>query len=216
MRRALKRYKSNRATCLDAFTLVELLIAMTIVSITIAWALPRLERQIAQQQTKRFTQTLASNLYALRARQGADGTGCELGFSQEYNFNSTDKFGTARDLLDLNHLSIEEREDRLKCCDSAECWMEFNEDSWKKPYRFLKLEGTANSKEIELQVSARNYELSPPGTSSTAQPFIFLVRSRRWNQDPKRPLKTLCVEISSNGIIRRGSWNKGQRKCESY
>jgi hypothetical protein len=94
--------------------------------------------------------------------------------------------------------------------------MESKADSWKRPYRFLKLEGTAISKEIELQVSANNYELSPPGTSSTAQPFNFLIRSRRWNQDQKRPLKILCVEISSNGIIRKGNWNSNQKKCDSY
>ena len=212
----MKRYRSNKAVHTNAFTLIELIISILIIGLTIGWALPQFQRRIAQQQTKRFTQTLVSNLYALRARQGADGTGCELGFDAEYNFNNTSKFGTVRDLLDLNHLSIEERGKRLKCCDSAECWMESKEDSWKKPYRFLKLEGTAISKQIELQVSANNYELSPPGTSSTAQPFNFLIRSRRWNQDEKRPLKTLCIEISSNGIIRKGSWEENLKKCDSY
>lgn len=212
----MNKYKSNKAIDVNAFTLIELLVAIIIVSLTISWALPQFQRRIAQQQTKSFTQTLVSNLYALRARQGADGTGCELGFDGEYNFNNTTKFGTVRDLLDLNHLSVEERGKRLKCCDSAECWLESKADSWKKPYRFLKLEGTAISEEIELQVSANNYELSPPGTSSTAQPFNFLIRSRRWNQDPKRPLKTLCVEISSNGIIHKGSWNNSQNQCDSY
>ena len=212
----MNKYKSNKAIDVNAFTLIELLVAVIIVSLTISWALPQFQRRIAQQQTKSFTQTLVSNLYALRARQGADGTGCELGFDGEYNFNNTTKFGTVRDLLDLNHLSVEERGKRLKCCDSAECWLESKADSWKKPYRFLKLEGTAISEEIELQVSANNYELSPPGTSSTAQPFNFLIRSRRWNQDPKRPLKTLCVEISSNGIIHKGSWNNSQNQCDSY
>ena len=212
----MNKYKSNKAIDVNAFTLIELLVAIIIVSLTISWALPQFQRRIAQQQTKSFAQTLVSNLYALRARQGADGTGCELGFDGEYNFNNTTKFGTVRDLLDLNHLSVEERGKRLKCCDSAECWLESKADSWKKPYRFLKLEGTAISEEIELQVSANNYELSPPGTSSTAQPFNFLIRSRRWNQDPKRPLKTLCVEISSNGIIHKGSWNNSQNQCDSY
>lgn len=212
----MNKYKSNKAIDVNAFTLIELIVAIIIVSLTISWALPQFQRRIAQQQTKSFTQTLVSNLYALRARQGADGTGCELGFDGEYNFNNTTKFGTVRDLLDLNHLSVEERGKRLKCCDSAECWLESKADSWKKPYRFLKLEGTAISEEIELQVSANNYELSPPGTSSTAQPFNFLIRSRRWNQDPKRPLKTLCVEISSNGIIHKGSWNNSQNQCDSY
>ena len=212
----MNKYKSNKAIDVNAFTLIELIVAIIIISLTISWALPQFQRRIAQQQTKSFTQTLVSNLYALRARQGADGTGCELGFDGEYNFNNTTKFGTVRDLLDLNHLSVEERGKRLKCCDSAECWLESKVDSWKKPYRFLKLEGTAISEEIELQVSANNYELSPPGTSSTAQPFNFLIRSRRWNQDPKRPLKTLCVEISSNGIIHKGSWNNSQNQCDSY
>ena len=212
----MNKYKSNKAIDVNAFTLIELIVAIIIISLTISWALPQFQRRIAQQQTKSFAQTLVSNLYALRARQGADGTGCELGFDGEYNFNNTTKFGTVRDLLDLNHLSVEERGKRLKCCDSAECWLESKADSWKKPYRFLKLEGTAISEEIELQVSANNYELSPPGTSSTAQPFNFLIRSRRWNQDPKRPLKTLCVEISSNGIIHKGSWNNSQNQCDSY
>ena len=212
----MNKYKSNKAIDVNAFTLIELIVAIIIISLTISRALPQFQRRIAQQQTKSFTQTLVSNLYALRARQGADGTGCELGFDGEYNFNNTTKFGTVRDLLDLNHLSVEERGKRLKCCDSAECWLESKADSWKKPYRFLKLEGTAISEEIELQVSANNYELSPPGTSSTAQPFNFLIRSRRWNQDPKRPLKTLCVEISSNGIIHKGSWNNSQNQCDSY
>ena len=212
----MNKYKSNKAIDVNAFTLIELIVAIIIISLTISWALPQFQRRIAQQQTKSFTQTLVSNLYALRARQGADGTGCELGFDGEYNFNNTTKFGTVRDLLDLNHLSVEERGKRLMCCDSAECWLESKADSWKKPYRFLKLEGTAISEEIELQVSANNYELSPPGTSSTAQPFNFLIRSRRWNQDPKRPLKTLCVEISSNGIIHKGSWNNSQNQCDSY
>ena len=212
----MKKLNSNKAEHENAFTLIELIVAIIIVSLTVCWALPQFQRRIAQQQTKSFAQTLVSNLYALRARQGADGTGCELGFNHKYNFNNSSEFGTVRDLLDLNHLSVEERGKRLKCCDSAECWMESKADSWKRPYRFLKLEGTAISKEIELQVSAGNYELSPPGTSSTAQPFNILIRSRRWNQDPKRPLKTLCVEISSNGIIRKGSWNNKQKKCDSY
>lgn len=212
----MRIYQTKKSICDDAFTLFELLIALVIVSLTISWALPQFQRRIAQQHTKSFTETLVSNLYALRARQGADGTGCELGFNRQYNFNNTSKFGTVRDLLELNHLSTIERGKRLKCCDSAECWMESKVDSWKIPYRFLKLEGTATSKEIELQVSDNNYELSPPGTSSIAQPFIFLIRSRRWNQDQIRPLKTLCVVISSNGMIRKGRWNNNQKWCESY
>ena len=66
----MNKYKSNKAIDVNAFTLIELIVAIIIVSLTISWALPQFQRRIAQQQTKSFAQTLVSNLYALRARQG--------------------------------------------------------------------------------------------------------------------------------------------------
>ena len=195
------------------FTLLELIVVICIISLTLAWALPQFRRRTEKLSVQMFTQTLVSGLYSLRARQGTDGSGCDIGFSSKYNFNNGNTFGSAKDLFELNHLKGKEREDRLKCCDSAQCWNEPGHLTWAKPYRFLNLEGSPSSKRVELQVSSNRYELSPPGTSAIAEPLIILVRSQNWNQDSLRPLPTLCVEVTSNGVVRKGKWNQNQKKC---
>ena len=195
------------------FTLLELIVVICIISLTLAWALPQFRRRIEKLSVQTFTQTLVSGLYSLRARQGTDGSGCDIGFSSKYNFNNGNTFGSAKDLFELNHLKGKERDDRLKCCDSAQCWNEPGHLTWAKPYRFLNLEGSPSSKRVELQVSSNRYELSPPGTSAIAEPLIILVRSQNWNQDSLRPLPTLCVEVTSNGVVRKGKWNQNQKKC---
>ncbi|MDB4336298.1 type II secretion system GspH family protein [Synechococcus sp. AH-603-M21] len=195
------------------FTLLELIVVICIISLTLAWALPQFRRRTEKLSVQTFTQSLVSGLYSLRARQGTDGSGCDIGFSSKYNFNNGNMFGLAKDLFELNHLNGKERDERLKCCDSAQCWNEPGHLTWAKPYRFLNLEGSPSSKRVELQVSSHRYELSPPGTSAIAEPLIILVRSQNWNQDSLRPLPTLCVEVTSNGVVRKGKWNQNQKKC---
>ncbi len=195
------------------FTLLELIVVICIISLTLAWALPQFRRRTEKLSVQTFTQSLVSGLYSLRARQGTDGSGCDIGFSSKYNFNNGNMFGLAKDLFELNHLNGKERDERLKCCDSAQCWNEPGHLTWAKPYRFLNLEGSPSSKRVELQVSSHRYELSPPGTSAIAEPLIILVRSQKWNQDSLRPLPTLCVEVTSNGVVRKGKWNQNQKKC---
>ena len=195
------------------FTLLELIVVICIISLTLAWALPQFRRRTEKLSVQTFTQSLVSGLYSLRARQGTDGSGCDIGFSSKYNFNNGNMFGLAKDLFELNHLNGKERDERLKCCDSAQCWNEPGHLTWAKPYRFLNLEGSPSSKRVELQVSSHRYELSPPGTSAIAEPLIILVRSQKWNQDSLRPLPTLCVEVTSNGVVRKGKWNQNQRTC---
>ena len=197
------------------FTLLELIVVISIISLTLAWALPQFRRRTDKSSVQTFTQALVSGLYSLRARQGTDGSGCDIGFSSNYNFNTSNTFGSAKDLFELNHLNGKERDERLKCCDSAQCWNEPGHLTWAKPYRFLNLEGTPSSEKVELQVSSNRYELSPPGTSAIAEPLVILVRSKNWNQDSLRPLPTLCVEVTSNGVVRKGKWNQNQNKCRN-
>ena len=205
--------RNSRKTEEAGFTLLELIVVICIISLTLAWALPQFRRRTEKLSVQTFTQALISGLYSLRARQGTDGSGCDIGFSSKYNFNNGNTFGSAKDLFELNHLNGKERDDRLKCCDSAQCWNEPGHLTWAKPYRFLNLEGSPSSKRVELQVSSNRYELSPPGTSAIAEPLIILVRSQNWNQDSLRPLPTLCVEVTSNGVVRKGKWNQNQKKC---
>ncbi|NKB73860.1 MAG: prepilin-type N-terminal cleavage/methylation domain-containing protein [Synechococcus sp. s2_metabat2_7] len=198
----------------SGFTLLELIVVISIISLTLTWALPQFRRRTEKSSVQTFTQALVSGFYSLRARQGTDGSGCDLKFSSNYNFNTSNTFGSAKDLFELNHLNAKERDERLKCCDSAQCWNKPGDLTWAKPYRFLNLEGIPSSKKVEMQVSRNTYELSPPGTSAIAEPLVILVRSQNWNQDPDRPLPTLCVEVSSNGVIRKGKWNSNKKQCK--
>ena len=197
----------------SGFTLLELIIVIAIVSFTLSWALPQFSRRSTQSSAKNFTQALVSGLYTLRARQGTDGSGCNLRFESAYNFNRSETYGAVKDIFELDHLRGEERDRRLQCCDSGQCWNKPGNLTWTKPYRFLNQEGLRSSKKVEVQVSSETYELSPPGTSSTIEPLVILVRSILWNQDPLRPLPTLCIEVSSNGVIRKGTWNKPTKEC---
>jgi prepilin-type N-terminal cleavage/methylation domain-containing protein len=202
--------KSNKS----GFTLLELIVVISIISLTLAWALPQFKRRMDKSSVQTFTQALVSGLYSLRARQGTDGSGCDIGFSSKYNFNNGNTFGSAKDLFELNHLNGNQRDERLKCCDSAQCWNEPGDLTWAKPYRFLNLEGSPSSERVELQVSSERYELSPPGTSAIAEPLVILVRSINWNQDSLRPLPTQCVEVTSNGVVRKGTWDKTKKQCQ--
>jgi prepilin-type N-terminal cleavage/methylation domain-containing protein len=202
--------KSNKS----GFTLLELIVVISIISLTLAWALPQFKRRMDKSSVQTFTQALVSGLYSLRARQGTDGSGCDIGFSSKYNFNNGNTFGSAKDLFELNHLNGNQRDERLKCCDSAQCWNEPGDLTWAKPYRFLNLEGSPSSERVELQVSSERYELSPPGTSAIAEPLVILVRSINWNQDSLRPLPTQCVEVTSNGVVRKGTWVKTKKQCQ--
>ena len=197
----------------DGFTLLELIAVVLIASSTLVWALPQFSRKINQSGVDHFTQALVSGLYSLRARQGSDGSGCEINFDSNYVFTNSESYGTPKDLFELNHLTTEARNHRLKCCDSAQCWSEISQSTWQKPYRFLDLENIVSSKNVEIQVSTDHYSLSPPGTSSIAEPLIIILRAKNWDQDPQRPLPTLCVELSANGVIRRGKWNKDEKQC---
>ena len=196
------------------FTLLELLVVISIISLTLAWALPQFKRRMDASSVRTFTQALVSGFYSLRARQGTDGSGCDMNFSSTYNFNKGNTFGSAKDLFELNHLSGKERDERLKCCDSAQCWNQPGHLTWAKPYRFLNLEGQPSSERVELQVSSDTYELSPPGTSAIAEPLVILVRSIDWNHDADRPIKTQCIEVTSNGVVRKGKWDIKKKQCK--
>lgn len=193
MKQASKKQKNG-------FTLLELIVAISIASAALTWALPQFNRRIARSEVQTFTQSIASGFYSLRARQGQDGSGCEIIFESKYNFNKGNTYGAPKDLM-------EGKAKRLKCCDSAQCWEDDDFSTYsKKPYRYLDFENTKSSKNVEIQVSHDNYTLSPPGTSPLSSPLIIIVRSKKWDQDPERPLPTLCVELSSNGFVRQGKW----------
>ncbi|WP_413743493.1 type IV pilin protein [Synechococcus sp. MIT S9451] len=197
--------KNNIPNPSEGFTLLELLIVIVIVSLASAWALPQYHRRRALSQLDQYTQQIESGLFNLRARQSAEGTSCEINFNPAFvgtdNVNSG--FGSATDVIETSHLTQQQRDQRLQCCDATGC-------SWDPPYRLISREGTANSKLIELKASKAQYSLSPPGTSTDESPLLVVIRSTNWNKDPQRPLPLRCVKLSTTGHLHRGTWENNR------
>ena len=196
----------NTPTYIQGFSLLELLIVVVIAVLGSTWAVPQYRRKLSLSQLDQYTQQVESGLFHLRARQSAEGTSCEINFNP--NFAGLDTvsngFGTPEDVIELSHLSTQQRHQRLQCCDASQC-------SWDPPYRLIDNESTHISRAVELKVSESKYSLSPPGTSTDESPLVVLIRSINWNQDSRRPLPIRCVKFSTAGHIHQGVWEK--KRC---
>ena len=187
------------------FTLLELLVIIVIVVLGSSWAVPQYRRQLALNQLNQYSQQIESGLFSLRARQSAEGTSCEITINPSFVGinNTTSGFGQATEVLELNHLTPKQREERLRCCDATSC-------SWEPPYRLINREGTTSSKTVGIKLSKASYTLSPPGMSTDGTPLIILVRANNDQDDPKRPLPIRCVKLSTAGHLHRGTWEESR------
>ena len=206
--------KRSRKQISNGFSLLELLVVITIIGILSAYGIPKFRRNVAQGQVDRYTQFVESGLFSLRARLGQSKSSCSFSLNQDL---TTKSFGAPWQLLEFQQPDgSQSNSERLKCCwnDNGEivnCTPELLKG--KSRYRFLTIEGTRESKEVEVSASQASYELSPPGTSAQLDNLTILVRSRHSDKEPL--LRTRCVELSGNGHINSGTWNNDTDFCDS-
>ena len=195
------RIKIMHQTLPSGFTLFEFLVAFVIVVLGSTWAIPQYQRQYALNQLDQYSQQIESGLFSLRARQSAEGTSCEINVNPAYVgvTNANIGFGTAREVLELNHLHLKDRAERLRCCDATMC-------SWDPPYRLISKEGTKPSKSVGIKISQKTYMLSPPGMSVGSDSLIILIRSNNEHNKSTTTLPIHCVELSTAGHLHRGKW----------
>ena len=217
-------YNSMRKTA-SGFTLLEMIVAMLIITMGLAATIPSYQRNMRQGEVDRYTQQLESGFFGLRAKLGRQKTSCTLRFENA----GLNNFVPPADLVEMGN-----NPERLECCNSeiraagitsgcaygptigAELAKSVTGTKDKlsiKRNRSLRLmdeEGTRESLAVEIAVNSATYELSPPGTSTMAQDLIFLIRST--NSDNAQ-LRTRCLKISGTGTVLSASWNEAESIC---
>ena len=206
------------------FSLLELLVGMVIVSISLSAAIPSYVRNMRQGEVDRYTQQLEAGFFGLRAKLGQQKTSCTLNFDQ----NGLSNFVTPADLVEM-----QEHPERIECCNSdieaagrssgcaygpeigtllagGSSGAEKEKIVRDRSLRLLDREGTPESESVEVSVNLASYELTPPGTSTTSDDLIFLIRST--NTQEQR-LRTRCLQISGTGTIVRASWDASTSSC---
>ena len=208
----IKKLRDNPS---QGFTLLELLVVMAIVGIFSTYGIFSLRRNVAQGQVDRYTQFVETGLFSLRARLGRFKRGCELYLDQDL---STNTWGPPWKLLEFQQPDgSQSNSTRFKCCydeiteEQRECTPE--DLSGKASYRFLTMEGTRESKQVEVSTPQAYYELSTAGTSTGGENLTILIRSR--DSAKESQLRTRCVELSGSGHIHSGTWNQDADFCDS-
>lgn len=191
----------------SGFTLLELLVAAAIVSMTAVWSIPNLQRALRQNQVDQYTLNLEQGLFKLIAKVRQTSKFCTL-FKGGMQTNT---YLPAQQLFELDTISSPQADPEKKCllrrdyldCPSTGQTCTNNAIDFIQ-FRYLAQENTEPSKEIEVLTSKNNYEFSPQGTNPQGQDIVFRIRSKQWNQNPN--LMTRCITISGNGYLFRGTW----------
>ena len=195
---------------------MELVVAAAIITIVTAWAIPSYLRTLRQGEVDRYHRAIEAGFFELRARLGTTRSSCQLSFSE------ANRWMEPSDLLEFRQDDGQIRHtDRLRCCNSQinaalkasgsnnEC-----EDGPKigallndpqSSLRFIRVENTNDSKNVDVAVSRTDYELSPPGTSASKVPITFTVRSKQSDRYPQ--LRQRCVEVDGTGHLLSGTWD---------
>ena len=209
----------------NGFSLLEMVIAMLIITMGVSTAVPSYIRSMRQGEVDRYTQQLEAGFFGLRAKLGRQKTSCTLRFENA----GLNNFMAPKDLVEMSN-----NPERLECCnseirsagetsgcaygpeigallaESANNPEEKNSIERNRSLRLMEEEQTTESKAVALAVNSATYELTPPGTSTMSNDLIFLIRSANSSDDR---LRTRCLQISGTGTVFSGSWREATSSC---
>ena len=190
------------------FTLIEMIVVMTIVGLATTWALPQFKRSLEQNKVDRYTQNLESGLFNLKTRLQKASKKCT--FFDGISSQLVNTYTKPDQLIELNEFNSTERGKYLDCLiDERDTGLES-----ETPFRFLQREGTPDKNNVEVLSSIKSYKLNNLGANTEGKDIILRVRSNQWETDTR--LNTRCIVFSGNGHLYRGTWSYTNSGCFEY
>ena len=215
--------KISRNKVYNGFTLLELIVATTIVAMTAAWTIPEFQRNSAQAKVDRYTKNLESGLFSIRARMGAIKESCEINFYQDVNGAlkdpsfSTEKYYAPSDLIEVKQDDGSSRADHaLAGCINEVRAKDINQELRAESIRIVNMEGTRERDAVVVRSMAKTFSFTPPGTTANDNDMTILIRSvealKPWatKTNGSSRLVTRCIEVTGNGQIFSGKWISDQ------
>ena len=203
-----KFFRSSRKKLNSGFTLIEMIVVITIIGLATTWALPEFKRSLEQSKVDRYSQNLESGLFNLKTRLQKSSKKCT--FFDDISNQIVNTYTKPDQLVELNEFNAEERRKYLDCLiDDRDIGLES-----ETPFRYLQREGTSDKNNIEILTSTKRYKLNNLGANTEGKDLIFRVRSNRWEEEKR--LNTQCIIYSGNGHLYRGTWSYTDARCFEY
>ncbi|QNI93959.1 hypothetical protein SynA15127_00871 [Synechococcus sp. A15-127] len=192
------------------FSLLEMIVAATIVGITTTAALPDFQRGIAQGKVDRYTNNIETGFFNLKARVSAYKVGCEINFSIHPDFK-VNTFMKPTDFLELqNDDGSRKTTDHLESCRTTT-----DPSLNSQALRVVNIEGANERSDVLVSATTGVFTFTPAGTTASPHDLTILIQSKdaaaSWavNKRGESRLLTRCVEITGNGQVYSGTWING-------
>ncbi len=213
----------------QGFSLVEMIVALAILSTATAVTVPIVARNRWQVDVDRYASQLESGIYGLRAKLGSRKTSCSMMFPAANSFRTPEtitEFNQGKNTTDF------------KCCDS-EISQLIDDPGCVEGYagnklseitgrpldnlRLVQKESAPESQHVRVAVSTRDFGFTPPGTTANAGTLTFLICHQKAlsKGDPtncipdQERLSIRCVQIDGTGAIERGTWINDTSSADS-
>ena len=98
-----KNFRKSQKRTTGGFTLIEMIVVMTIVGLATTWALPQFKRSLEQSKVDRYTQNLESGLFNLKTRLQKASKKCT--FFNGISSQLVDTYTKPDQLIELNEFN---------------------------------------------------------------------------------------------------------------